>query len=136
MRVAPLPSVRPLSAQEKWLDGVLDFERGHGYAALLLLLNRRLKEHPDFAAGYVLRLEILCKGNDADAILSDINNALKYRSNLPRGDNNNYYSETKLLSLRANLEHANGNYQSAIEDLDQAIRSGALSLCVREHKML
>ncbi len=83
--------------------------------ALLPPLNHILAKYPDFSNGYLMRLGALCEGNDRPGISSDINNALKYLATSRVGNT----SQGSLLSMRAKIEHANGNDRAAIDDLDR-----------------
>jgi hypothetical protein len=64
-----------------------------------------------------VRLATRCEGTDLAAIASDIDNALKYRTDALAGA----ISPPSLLSMRAKIEFANRDEKAAIEDLDKAI---------------
>jgi hypothetical protein len=66
-----------------------------------------------------MRLGSLCNGNDSAAILSNINNALKYAANSRAGKD----SLGSLLSMRAKVKHTNGDDGGAMEDLDNAVHA-------------
>ena len=93
-------------------------------AALIPALDRILARYPDYFLGYVMRLGSLCGGNDRAAILSNINSALKYvgTSWIGKGSAGKD-SLGSLLSMRAKIEHANGDDGLAMEDLDKAIHA-------------
>ena len=61
----------------------------------------------------------LCDGNDRTAILANVNNAIKHVSNSRTGKD----SLGSLLSMRAKIEHTNGDDAAAMEDLDKAIHA-------------
>jgi tetratricopeptide (TPR) repeat protein len=66
-----------------------------------------------------MRLSSLCEGNDRKAILSDVKNALKFIKNSRTGED----SLISLLSMRAKIEHLDGNDDAAVADLDGAIHA-------------
>lgn len=118
MRVEPFPMHVP-NEQVRLLEPAMNRGNNQDPAATLQALNHILEEHPDLSDGYLLRLETLCKGNDRAAILSDINNAIKYASNsLVKKD-----SSGSLLSMRAKIAHTNGDDAHAMDDLEKAILS-------------
>ena len=119
MRVEPIP-VAVLTPPERLLGEAMQ-QAGNkgGPAALVPALDRILAKYPDFSDGYVMRLGSLCDGGDRTAILSNVNNALKYVSNSRTGKD----SPGSLLSMRAKVEHANGDAAAAMEDLDKAVRA-------------
>src|SRR5207253_4772657 len=80
MQVEPFPIYVP-NEQVQLLEPAMNSRNYQDTAAMLQVLNRILDEHPDLSDGYLLRLGTLCEGNDRVAILSDINNAIKYSSN-------------------------------------------------------
>jgi tetratricopeptide (TPR) repeat protein len=117
MRVEPI-SVAVLTPPERMLGDAM--QRGgneRDTAALVPALDRIIAKYPDYSDGYVMRLGSLCDSSDRAAILSNINNALKYVSS-SRVD-----SLGSLLSMRAKVEHTNGADSAAMEDLDKAIHA-------------
>ena len=117
MRVEPFPVLVP-TAPERMLGDAMKETRGNGDPnALLLALNRILTKYPDFADGYAMRLASLCNGKDHSAILSDINNALKYNSSSESAKE----TQAGMLSMKAKLEHDNGDDDDALRDLDRSI---------------
>jgi len=122
MRVEPIAAA-VLTPPERMLADAMqqagnDNNKG-GPAALLPALDRILAKYPDYSDGYVMRLGSLCDGSDRAAILSNINSALKYVSNSRSGKD----SPGSLLSMRAKVEHGNGDDSAAMEDLDKAIHA-------------
>jgi tetratricopeptide (TPR) repeat protein len=119
MRVEPIP-VAVLTPPEQMLgEAMQQVGNKGGPAALLPALDRILAKYPDYSDGYVMRLGSLCDGGDRTAILSNVNNALKYVSNSRTGKD----SPGSLLSMRAKVEHTNGDDSAAMEDLDKAIHA-------------
>jgi hypothetical protein len=120
MRVEPLPATNfsPTAAERMLADAMKSPDLGKP-STLLPALNQILAKYPDFAAGYVMRLAARCESNDLAAIASDIDNALKYRTDASAGD----ISLLSLLSMKAKIEFANRDEKAAIEDLDKAIRA-------------
>jgi tetratricopeptide (TPR) repeat protein len=117
MRVEPFPrSNSALTPAEQMLGDAMK-SVGSKPDALLPSLNQILAKYPDFSDGYLMRLGALCEGNDLAGISSDINNALKYLATSRVGNT----SQGSLLSMRAKLEHANGDDRAALDDLDKAI---------------
>jgi tetratricopeptide (TPR) repeat protein len=114
MRVPPPPLTNFVpTAPEQMLADAMKSVASNKPDALLPALNQILAKYPDFSKGYLMRLGALCEGNDLSAISSDVNNALKYLI----GNT----SLSSLLSMRAKVEHANGDDSAAIDDLDKAI---------------
>jgi tetratricopeptide (TPR) repeat protein len=118
MRVEPIP-VAVLTPPEQMLGEAMQQVGNKGPAALLPALDRILAKYPDYSDGYVMRLGSLCDGSDRTAILSNVNSALKYVSNSRTGKD----SPGSLLSMRAKVEHTNGDDSAAMEDLDKAIHA-------------
>jgi len=119
MRVEPI-SVEVPTAPDRMLGEAMEqVVNKSSPAALLPALDRILAKYPDYAVGYVMRVGSLCEGNDRAAILSNINSALRYIGNSRIGKD----SLGSLLSMRAKIEHANGDDGSAMEDLDKAIHA-------------
>lgn len=119
MRVEPIP-VAVLTPPERMLgEAMQQVGNKGGPAALLPALDRIIAKYPDYSDGYVMRLGALCDGSDRAAILSNVNVALKYVGNSRTGKD----SLGSLLSMRAKVEHVNGDDSAAMEDLDKAIQS-------------
>jgi len=116
MRVEPIPFDAPHPAT-RMLGQAAD---EGGPAAWATATDRALDQYPDFFNGYILRLGRLCEGSDLQAILADLNSALKYGSSSPLGQD----SQGSLLSMRAKIEFANGDESASIEDMDRAIHAG------------
>jgi hypothetical protein len=78
MRVEPMPiSLR--TSPERMLDDAMAHVDVKGYPGNLLpALDSILAKYPDYLDGYLRRLDVVCDGSDQAAILSNINNALKY----------------------------------------------------------
>jgi len=121
MRVEPMPVVVP-TQRERMLSEALDVGNKHGSAARLPALDRVIAKYPDYSEAYVMRLGVLCDGQDRTAILVDINNALKYigSSRMARDLPD---TEGSLLSIRALIEHTHGDDFAAMEDLDKAVHA-------------
>ena len=119
MRVEPFPKFVP-SEPERMLDDAMKETRGNSDPnALLPALNRILAKYPDYGGGYVIRLGSRCSGQDHAAILSDINNALKYNAS----SENAKETEASMLSMKAKLEHDGGDDTAAMRDLDVAVHA-------------
>jgi tetratricopeptide (TPR) repeat protein len=119
MQVEPIPVELPTPPERMLGDAMQQVGNNGGPAALLPALDRILAKYPDYSDGYVMRLGTLCSGNDGAAILSNTNSALKYVSNSRAGKD----SRSSLLSIRAKIEHTNGDNTDAMEDLDKAIQA-------------
>jgi hypothetical protein len=78
-----------------------------------------ITKYPEYAGGYILRIGALCQGQDRGAILSTIDRALKYLGNSPTEED----TVAGLLSMRAKIEHLNGEDGAALNDLDKAIHA-------------
>jgi len=119
MRIEPFPLYAP-TEPERMLGEAMKETRGNSDPnALLPALNRILAKYPDYADGYVMRLGSLCTEKDHAAILSDINNALRYDGN----SENAKETHTSLLSMKAKAEHDGGDDASAIRDLDTVLQA-------------
>jgi tetratricopeptide (TPR) repeat protein len=90
-----------------------------GPAALLPALDRILAKYPNYSDGYTMRLGAFCDSGDRAAILANVNKALKYASNSRVGKD----STIELLSMRAKVEHANGDDSAAMDDLYKGIQT-------------
>jgi tetratricopeptide (TPR) repeat protein len=119
MRVEPFPA-HVLTEPERMLaEGMNNIKDKDRLDALLPVLNGILAKYPDYGDGYTLRLISLCNGNDHAAILSDINSALKYKSNLENAGETN----ASMLPMRAKIEHDEGDDVAAMRDLDAYIQA-------------
>jgi tetratricopeptide (TPR) repeat protein len=120
MRVDPflIKNVELTAPERELAEATNNFSRIN-LAELLPALDRILAKYPDFADGYVFRIGALCESNDRRRAISDINNAPKFM------DNSRSIKDTlgALLSMRAKLAYADGDYAGAIDGLDKAIRA-------------
>jgi tetratricopeptide (TPR) repeat protein len=119
MRVAPFPTKKVvLTAPEKELAEATNNFLKIDATEMLLALDGILAKYPDFADGYVFRIAALCD-NDRRKALSDVNNALKHMTN------SRSIKDTvgAILSMRAKLMFADGDYAGAMEGLEQAVKA-------------
>lgn len=120
MRVEPLPVADvALTAPQRMLADAMKNIGSDKPAALMLAVNQILTKFPDFADGYVMRLATRCEGTDLAATASDIDSAIKYRTDALAGAT----SLPALLSMKAKIEFSNRDEKAAIEDLDKAIHT-------------
>jgi tetratricopeptide (TPR) repeat protein len=121
MRVEPLPTNKlDLTAPERMLGEALQNSDNSKPATLLPALNRILAQYPDFSDGHIMRAFALCdSGNDRSAIAADLDRALKLIATSRTGKQ----SIVSLLSTRAKITYANGDYVAAMNDLEKAIRT-------------
>lgn len=119
MRVEPFPKFVPTEPERMLGDAMKETRGNSDPNALLPALNQILAKHPDYGDGYVMRLGSLCSGKDHGAILSDINNALKYNA----GSENAKETQASMLSMKAKLEHDGGDDTTAMRDLDAAVHA-------------
>jgi len=118
MRVEPLPINKVgLSAPERELAEATNNFSKVNLTEMLPALDRILAKYPDFADGYVFRIGALCESNDRRRAISDLNSALKFIGNSRTGKD----SIGSLLSMRAKLAYADGDYVGAMDGLDKAI---------------
>jgi hypothetical protein len=119
MKVDPFPTNKlDLSAPERMLGEALQTLDKNKPASLLPALNRILEQYPDFSEGYIMRAFTLCDpGNDRAAITADLDRALKSVANSRTGND----SVPSLLSTRAKMEVANGDFAAAMNDLEKAV---------------
>ena len=119
MRVDPMPVAVPTPPERMLADAMQQVGNKSDPAALRPALDRIIAKYPDYSDGYIMRLGSLCDGSDRTAILSNVNNALKYlgTSRAFKG------SPSSLLSMRAKIEHTNGDDSAAMADLDKAIHA-------------
>src|SRR5437867_3046191 len=122
MRVEPFP-VATLSESERMLrDEMQAVKDNNDPNALLPGLNRILKAFPDYSDGYMMRVASLCRGQDRAAILSDIDNALKFAdtSRVVAKDRRDLHAA--LLSIRAKLKYPASD-NGSLEDLYRAVHA-------------
>jgi len=118
MRVEPLPINKvELTAPERELAEATNNFSKVNLVEMLPALDRILAKYPDFADGYVFRIGALCESNDRRRIISDLNNALRFMGNSRTGKD----SVGSLLSMRAKVAYADGDYVGAMDGLDKAI---------------
>lgn len=119
MLVAPFPKA-VLSGPDQLLANAMKETGGNADRnALLPALNRILAKYPNYADGYVMRLDSLCNRKDRAAILSDIDSALRYEA--PSA--NTAETRASVLSMKAKMEHDGGDDASALQDLDAALHA-------------
>jgi tetratricopeptide (TPR) repeat protein len=119
MRVEPFPAYVP-TAPERMVGQAMKETQGNSSPdALLPALNRILSKYPDYADGHVLRLGSLCNGKDRAATLSDIKSALKYETS----SENAKGTHASMLSMKAKVEHDDGDDAAAMQDLDTALHA-------------
>ena len=117
MRVEPRPTPVPTEPERMLAVETKGGTKMNDPAILLPALNRVLAKFPDYSDGYAMRAGSLCAGSDRAAVLADINNALKHVDNSRVKE-----SAASLLSMRAKIEHLNGNDADALADLENAIK--------------
>jgi hypothetical protein len=82
MRVAPLPTHNTvLAPADRMLGEAFEANPKNDVHAMVPAINRIIASYPDYAPAYIVRLGALCEDNDKDAVLSDINCALKFSAN-------------------------------------------------------
>jgi tetratricopeptide (TPR) repeat protein len=116
MLVEPLPVYVP-TARDRMLGEALE---SGDTASRRRALDRVIAKYPDYPDAYVMLLGILCNGHEIEPVVSDLNNALKFMDRSRPGLSKLFGS---LLSMRAKIEHANGDYSAAMNDLETAINS-------------
>jgi len=119
LRIEPIAVIVPTPPERMLGDAMKQVGTQGGPSALAPALDRILSQYPDYSDGYVLRLSSLCEQGEREALLLDINNALKYIGTSRVGKD----SLNSLLSMRAKIEHANGDDATALEDLDKSIHA-------------
>lgn len=85
-------------------------------------LGAFISNNPDCADAYLMRATVLyniARSTQYDAILEDINNALKYHSSYKKTA---FEDTAGMYGLRAKVYKDSGNLQQAIKDLDTAIK--------------
>jgi tetratricopeptide (TPR) repeat protein len=123
MRVAPLPKTNTVLTPADRMLGEAITNGKNDVQAMLPAINRVIASYPEYAAAYIMRLGALCGGSDKDAVLSDINSALKY------SDSSQAFGETlkqsvgSLYGMRAKIEYLSGDYTGAFTDLEKATRA-------------
>jgi tetratricopeptide (TPR) repeat protein len=127
MRVEPFPiATVEMTAPERELAEATDNLSKVNLPEMLPVLDRILAKYPDFAEGYVFRLHAFCEGNEPQKVMSDISNALKFMSTSRfMGTAGSLIKDTSaaLLSMRAKLEYANGDYVAAMNGLEKVIQA-------------
>ena len=123
LRVEPVaPSQTKLTAPQQMLaDAMNNSGQNSDPTALLPAVNKIIAKYPDYSDAYLMRLGALCNGNDRAAIMSDINNALRFKGNSLVGKDTKSFNS--LLSMRGKIEHENGDDRAAMDDLDKAIHA-------------
>jgi hypothetical protein len=119
MRVLPFPAPVVTPQMRMLYDAMQQADSKTEPNARRTAVDRIIAKYPDYSDAYMMRLSLLCDGSDRAAILSDINNALKYMSNSVTGND----SLNSTISMRAKIEHTNGDDSAAMEDLDKAINT-------------
>jgi tetratricopeptide (TPR) repeat protein len=119
MRVEPFPKFAPTEPERMLGDAMKATQGNNDPNALLPALNRILAKYPDYGDGYAMRLASLCSGKDRTAILSDINNTLKYNMSSENAKD----TQASMLSMKAKLEHDGGDDAAAMRDLDAAVHA-------------
>src|SRR6516165_2311963 len=121
MRVEPfsINKVEPTAPERELAEATNNFSKVN-LAEMLPALDRILAKYPDFADGYVFRIGALCESNDRRRAISDLNSALKFMGNSRTGKD----SIGSLVSMRAKLAYADGDYVGAMDGLDKAIGLG------------
>lgn len=121
MRVEPFPTntVEPSAAERMLMDAFQNSDNSKP-ATLLPALNQIITQYPDFPDAYMVRAFALCDaGSDLSAIAADLDRAIKSVDAIRTGKG----SLASLLSMRAKIEYANGDYNVALNDLEKAIRA-------------
>jgi tetratricopeptide (TPR) repeat protein len=90
---------------------------------MLPAINRVIAAYPEYAAAYVFRLGVLCDGNDKDAVLSDVDNAIKFSDSSQAFGQSLKQSVGSLYGMRAKIEYLKGDYIGAVNDLDKAVHA-------------
>src|SRR5450631_881901 len=121
LQVEPFPINKiDLTAPERMLGEALKNSDTSKPATLLPSLNQILAQYPDFTDGYVMRAFAFCDaGSDRNAISADLNRAV----NSINGSRTGKASFASLLATRAKIEYLSGDYATAINDLERALRS-------------
>ena len=118
MRVEPLPTnnVEPTASQRELAEAMNKF-KANKLAEWLPALDRILAKYPDFAEGYVFRIGALCESHDRRRAISDINSVLRFK------DSSQVIKDSigSLLSMRAKLAYADGDYAGAMDGIEKAI---------------
>jgi len=119
MRVEPFPAALPTPPEHMLAAAMQEVGNNSKPEALLPALDRILKKYPDYSDGYTMRLAALCSGNDLKAILFNLNSALRYINNSRVGKD----SRNGLLSMRAKIEHTQGEDSEALKDIESAVHA-------------
>src|ERR1700730_7932192 len=114
MRVEPFIPINDVvpTAPERMLGEAMESAGKRDLAAPLPALDRILAKYPDYSDGYFIRAFALCTGNDRVASMADIERALKFIDTSRVAKD----SLGSLISMRAKLEHTNGDDRAAMDD--------------------
>jgi len=119
LRVEPFPLPVLTPPEQAFADELRKPKVPNAKFDMLALVNPVLKSYPDYGDGYAMRATALCEvpaTKPAD-IISDINSAIKYHAKPENA------SSGELLSIRARLEYAAGQSDSAMTDLENGMKS-------------
>lgn len=119
MRVEPFPAASPTPPEQMLATAMQAVGNNSKPEDLLPALDRILKKYPNYSDGYTMRLTALCSGNDLKSILFNLDSALKYINNSRVGKD----SRNGLLSMRAKIEHTQGEDSEALKDLESAVHA-------------
>jgi tetratricopeptide (TPR) repeat protein len=119
MRVEPVPTKKiDLTVPERLMAEALQNSDKSKPTSLLPALNLILATYTNFSDGYIMRAFALCDaGADPAAIAADLDRALQH-SSAPRTGKE---SSLSLLSTRAKMQLARGDYVAALDGLEKAI---------------
>ena len=81
-------------------------------------IDQVLNHHPDFALGHLMKAGLLCMSGDRRQIPSEIDAVLKYPDQTREFDD---FKPGMYLSLKAEVEHEEGDDTAALADLSRAI---------------
>jgi tetratricopeptide (TPR) repeat protein len=116
MRVEPRPITVPSEPEKMLAAETQGGSKMNDPSVLLPALNRVLTKFPGYSDGYSIRAGLLCSGGDRAAILADIKSALSHVQNSRVKE-----STASLFSMRAKIEHLNGDDGDALADLDKSV---------------
>jgi tetratricopeptide (TPR) repeat protein len=121
MRVAPFPkSDTVLTPADRMLGEAIPAK--NDVNAMLPALNHVIASYPEYAPAYVMRLGALCEGSDKDAVLSDIDSALKFSSSQAFSEIMKQ-SVGSVYGMRAKIKYLKGDYIGAINNLEKAVHA-------------
>jgi tetratricopeptide (TPR) repeat protein len=117
MRVEPIPfkKAEPTAAEQELAEATNNFSKIDD-GTVSPALDRILAKYPEFADGYVFRLNGLCNRNDLRRAIVDVNSAIQFA-----GKSRVRETLASLLAMRAKLMYANGDYVGAMNALDRTI---------------